>query len=163
MLDVLRGRIDRHGKQGDGLTHKFARLVSGNKEGPRSPHWPTIEKRWKANHPACEVCGSTVGIQVHHKVPFKHDPSLELQDGTGIAPATGGAGAKPNLVSLCEGADGKHHHHLLIGHGQNFQDDNLNVEKDIADAAAVYRAGGPGFEAAIQAIYDRAKANRVKS
>lgn len=155
-LNVLRGRLHEHGKRGDGPSHKLARLLSGSgKEGPRSPHWPTIEKRWKESHPVCAACDSGKGIQVHHKVPFKHDPSLELQDGTGVPPATGKAGDPPNLISLCEGVDEQHHHHLLVGHGDNFQYANLKVAEDAAELKA-YPDRGP-------VIFARAKAGRVKS
>ncbi len=153
-LNVLQGRLREHAKRGNGITHKIAQALTG--EGPRSPHWRTIETRWKKSHPHCAAGANCVGkIQVHHIVPFKHDPSLELQDGTGILPATGKAGDKPNLISLCEGSSDEVHHHLHVGHGGNFQYGNLNVEKDAANLMA-----HPDMEAA---IYSHAMMNRVKS
>lgn len=83
----------------------------GNK---RSPHWASVRKAHLVKEPACRVCGSKQGVQVHHKRPFHLHPELELE------PA--------NLISLCENKS--HDHHLLFGHLGNFQSYNPAVEFD---------------------------------
>ena len=128
LIERTKSRIREAAKNGS----KLAQLVAH--EGPRSPHWPTVEKRWRRAHPACAACGSVVGIQVHHRASFATHPELELRDCSGIAPGTGPVGGEPNLISLCErpGAD----HHLEIGHGGSFAHGGYNPNV-VSDAAAV--------------------------
>jgi hypothetical protein len=139
------GRLHEHGKRGDGITHKFARLVTGDKAGPRSPHWPTIEHRWRKGHPACAACGSLVGVQVHHLAPFHLNKDLELWDCSGIPPGTGPVGGTPNFISLCEeGVGDKEHHHYVIGHSKNWKGWNPNALTDAADMFA-HPQNGPAI------------------
>jgi hypothetical protein len=130
---VLAGKIRAHALRGTGITHLIAQKLTG--EGPRSPHWPTIEKRWKKSHPGCAACGKTSFTQVHHLQSFATHPELELWDCSGIAPGTGPVGGKPNFITLCE-ADGKHH--VGVGHGGSFQHGGFNpdVEADAAELLA---------------------------
>lgn len=80
----------------------------------RSPEWPKLEKEFLSTHPACEACGSTKHLNVHHKKPFHIDASLELNP--------------DNLITLCMDKDC----HLLIGHGDDFKAYNPDVVPDSA-------------------------------
>ena len=83
---------------------------------PRSNKWPTVRKHYLEKHPACEVCGHTKDLQVHHCKPFHLNPSLELDE--------------TNLITLCErGEDGCH---LIFGHLYDFHAFNPNVREDAA-------------------------------
>jgi hypothetical protein len=94
----------------------------------RSPEWPRVEKEHLRIQPHCACCkpGTNEGasLQVHHKFPFHYcialgRPDLELD--------------QRNLITLCENTKDKpsDDHHLLIGHLDNFQSSNLNVDKDV--------------------------------
>jgi hypothetical protein len=87
----------------------------------RSSKWPTVRKHHLEQHPACEVCGGTEKLEVHHKRPFHLLPELELD------PA--------NLITLCEANHGGLNCHLAIGHLGNFKAFNPTV----ADDAAAWR------------------------
>lgn len=80
----------------------------------RSSHWSAVRKAHLEKHPACEVCGGKVKLQVHHRRPFHLHPDLELD------PA--------NLITLCE-APG-HNCHLVFGHLLNFRSFNPDVGSD---------------------------------
>lgn len=80
----------------------------------RSGKWPAVRKKHLAAHPACEVCGTKEGIEVHHVLPYQDHPELELDPG--------------NLLTLCE----KHGCHLAWGHFFNFSSYNPNVRADSA-------------------------------
>jgi len=99
---------------------------------PRAPDWPTYRKHWihgspKAGvspHPTCASCGSKVGPQVHHKVPFQQNRALELDYN--------------NYITLCASIadeDGKPGRicHLDVGHAGSFHRWNPNVEADAAE------------------------------
>ena len=85
----------------------------------RSPHWGKVEKEVVEQNPYCLACGPDVkyerGLQVHHaRIPFHFAillgrPDLELDP--------------RNLVVLCEDEHDvdTEDHHLLLGHGRNFQ------------------------------------------
>jgi 5-methylcytosine-specific restriction endonuclease McrA len=86
---------------------------------PRSGRWPTV--RWKhiQQHPVCEICGASVGLEVHHIVPFSEDPRKELDP--------------ENLWTLCR------KHHFEVGHDPdgidgklrpNWKKSNKNVVRD---------------------------------
>lgn len=81
----------------------------------RSPKWPGVERAFRKLYPRCAVCGKTESVQIHHQFPF-HDvilagrPDLELD--------------KRNLITLCL------HHHLLVGHLNNFVSYNTTVSED---------------------------------
>jgi hypothetical protein len=85
---------------------------------PRSPQWRTVRNRYIKDHPACEACGSTEDLNVHHILPFSTHPELEL--------------VESNLISLCRS------HHLSVGHvcedgRRNWGEcSNPNVRRDAA-------------------------------
>jgi hypothetical protein len=85
----------------------------------RSSEWPTVRKHFLESHPKCEACGGTTQLQVHHKMPFHDDPSLELHP--------------DNLISLCMGPRDCH---IKVGHGDSFKWYNPNVEADAAELLA---------------------------
>jgi 5-methylcytosine-specific restriction endonuclease McrA len=97
-------------------------FVTQHESHARSPHWPTARKHFLEQHPACEACGTTKDLNVHHVVPFHEDPSKILE----LDPA--------NMITLCR------EHHFLIGHQSNWKDSNRNVR---ADAAALRRKLNP--------------------
>lgn len=103
----------------------------------RSPHWPSVEHKFKKTQPVCEACGSTKLIQVHHVKPFHLHPELELDPS--------------NLISLCMGPN---ECHLRIGHGDDFKSYNPNVRED-ADAVKANTAVLPD-------IVTKAKTARLK-
>lgn len=70
----------------------------------RSTHWNRVRAEHLRTHGACEACGRTDELNVHHVVPFHIDPALELD------PA--------NLITLCEHASWNCH--LQLGHGGNW-------------------------------------------
>ena len=83
----------------------------------RSKHWPEAEKAFRAQHPHCQSCPETGHLNVHHKYPFHYvvgceRPDLELDP--------------RNLMTLC--VDPDQEHHLLLGHLDDFESFNPNVE-----------------------------------
>jgi 5-methylcytosine-specific restriction enzyme A len=79
----------------------------------RSPHWETFRKHWLENHGACEVCGRTSGLEVHHKKPFHDHPEDELKES--------------NVITLCETGTNCH---LNYGHAGDFKGYNPGVAVD---------------------------------
>lgn len=65
-------------------------------ESDRSSGWQSVRNEFVRKHPRCEACGSRWELNVHHVVPFKDRPDLELEPS--------------NLVTLCR------KHHFRIGH-----------------------------------------------
>lgn len=168
-IRVKHSQLREHAKRGTGLTHKLAQAVTG--EAPRSPHWPTIEKRWKKEHPDCAACGSGVHVQVHHKESFKLDPALELHDGTDLPPATPPPDGKPNFISLCMS---DLECHLKLGHpgphGFHGGGYNPKVEEHAAAMSKVLAGISSDLHhllvnaeppPAIQAIWDEAASCRI--
>ena len=89
-------------------------------DAKRSSKWPTARKNFlKTVTDGCAACGSKIGIQVHHCVPFHDNPALELDP--------------TNFIALCEHVGGLECHEM-IGHGGDFKHFNPNVR---ADAAAL--------------------------
>lgn len=82
----------------------------------RSNQWPTTRKKHLVTNPFCAVCGGKEKIEVHHKVPFHTDPSLELEPS--------------NLITLCESKSHGVVCHLFIGHSGNYKKINENVDAD---------------------------------
>ncbi len=82
----------------------------------RSGHWPTIRKHHLEAHPVCEVCGGSVKLEVHHRVPFHFHPELELDP--------------TNLITLCEANKDGVNCHLFVGHLGNYKSFNVEVESD---------------------------------
>jgi 5-methylcytosine-specific restriction protein A len=77
----------------------------------RSPKWKTIRKYFLKDHPACEACGSTQNLEVHHIEPVHINPDRELDP--------------TNLITLCD-----KYCHLAIGHLMNYKSFNKNVIED---------------------------------
>jgi hypothetical protein len=101
-------------------------------DAQRSNKWPTARKHFlKIVTDGCAACGSKIGIQVHHCVPFHDNPALELDPS--------------NFIALCEHVGGLECHEM-IGHGGSFKMFNPNVR---ADAAAL--RANPSQLKAIQA------------
>jgi len=53
-------------------------IIKGKGSHLRSPKWHKVEKEHLAKEPACQWCGATVKVQVHHVKPFHLHPELEL-------------------------------------------------------------------------------------
>ena len=70
-----------------------ARVTEG-----RSSKWPAVRAAHLKRQPACVACGGTKELNVHHRVPFHVDPSLEL--------------ASDNLITLCERSPQSCHYHF---------------------------------------------------
>ena len=83
---------------------------------PRSPHWPAVRHAYAVKHPNCAACGGAKMIQVHHIVPFAHDPLRELDT--------------TNFITLCEDPDRLCH--LRVGHCFSWSHFNPHVEEDAA-------------------------------
>lgn len=81
----------------------------------RSPHWSTVRKHFLEKNPCCAVCGGTEKLEVHHKLPFHIDPSLETNP--------------DNLITLCE-ANPVLNCHRIFGHLNNFRGWNPDVVED---------------------------------
>lgn len=82
----------------------------------RSTKWPAARLAHLKKEPACQVCGQTNNLTVHHKRPFHLFPDLEL------------VGA--NLITLCEGPGIACH--ITFGHLGNWSSYNPNVDDDVA-------------------------------
>lgn len=80
---------------------------------PRSGGWGKVEKEKLNLNPACEACGTTELVEVHHIYPFHLYPELEL--------------ALKNLLSLCRP------HHLIFGHYGDWSAFNPDVVKMVRD------------------------------
>ena len=82
----------------------------------RSSQWPKVRAEFLKKNPGCAICGLTDKkyIQVHHRLPFSQDPSLELKE--------------ENLIVLCD-APGREHH-LNFGHLGSFRSWNSEIEID---------------------------------
>lgn len=76
----------------------------------RSSQWRSTERKFRALHPGCRVCGTDKNVEVHHKLPFHDRPDLELDLG--------------NLISLCR------IHHQWWGHLGDWKSFNPDVEAD---------------------------------
>lgn len=84
------------------------------------PHYSTYRK------PACEWCGCTVSLEVHHIIPQSTLKALRLPELVHDP---------RNLVTLCDCP--AHRCHLLYGHLGNFTRDN----NELAEMLAVKRKG----------------------
>jgi 5-methylcytosine-specific restriction endonuclease McrA len=78
----------------------------------RSTHWPECRKKFILAHNECTACNCREGLEVHHKIPFYIDPSLELKD--------------ENLITLCR------YCHLVHGHLRDWSRWNVTVIEDAA-------------------------------
>lgn len=88
----------------------------------RSGRWPAARKKHLEEHPACEVCGGTEKLEVHHRRPFHLHPELELDPS--------------NLITLCEANHGGVNCHLFVGHLGSFKSFNESVSEDAASWAS---------------------------
>ncbi len=80
----------------------------------RSPHWRKVRAEYLKIHPACEACGATESLDVHHCLPYHLRPDLELRP--------------DNLICLCE----KHGCHFTFGHLYWWESWNKDVRADAA-------------------------------
>ncbi len=94
----------------------------------RSPKWPEVEKEHLKIQGQCVACGKSgtnrqVKLQVHHIFPFHYCIALGRKDLELD---------QRNLITLCEDEAGHpaDNHHLLVGHLDDFQSSNLDVETD---------------------------------
>lgn len=84
----------------------------------RSSQWSSFKVQFAKTHPkVCAVCGTTKGLQLHHKTPFSRDKSRELDP--------------TNVVWLCE--QGEHSCHLIFGHLYSFFSYNLDLDNTIKE------------------------------
>ena len=66
----------------------------------RSGKWPYARRKHLKTEPACQWCGQTTHLQVHHIKPYHLFPELEL--------------VPDNFITLCEFPN--HSCHLRVGH-----------------------------------------------
>jgi len=102
----------------------------------RSSKWPAARDEFLKVNTKCAACGGTLHLQVHHKMPFHTNPSMELD------PA--------NFIVLCMGPNECHVH---VGHGDSFHYYNPNVDPDSLEFKI--------HPERKQAIFDRAEAARI--
>lgn len=76
----------------------------------RRPEWVTLRDKILRYRRRCEACGSTLDLQVHHRVPVSVRPDMEL--------------APNNLMVLCMGPL---ECHLRLGHGGEWKYHNPKV------------------------------------
>lgn len=84
-----------------------------SKSKNRSPRWDEVRDDFLARVGRCAACGSKKKLQVHHILPFRLHPELELEES--------------NLIVLCMD---ENECHLKIGHGGSFRSYNPGVEVD---------------------------------
>lgn len=83
----------------------------------RSNEWRRVRNEHLAKHPACEVCGRSANVIVHHIFPVHIAPELELVEN--------------NLITLCETPC-----HFMFGHFFSYHCYN----KDVRSMAKRFRA-----------------------
>ena len=81
----------------------------------RSGKWAAVRRRHLTRQPACQWCGGTQDVEVHHIMPFHLHRELELEP--------------RNLVTLCEHGDLDCH--LRHGHLGNWRSFNPFILHDI--------------------------------
>ena len=84
----------------------------------RSPRWPAVRAAHLRAFPACEACGGSDRVEVHHLMPFHSHPELELEP--------------RNLLTLCVSGPGGMSCHLVIGHGGDWRARNPRAPLDAA-------------------------------
>lgn len=89
----------------------------------QSPQWEALAKKIVKGE-VCEACGSDSHLQVHHRIPFHVDSSLELNPS--------------NLIVLCMSTGFECH--LRVGHGKSWKTYNPNVDWDIQRLKSSNRA-----------------------
>ena len=84
---------------------------------PRSPEWPEFREAFLKEHPTCEACGTNQELQVHHVLPFRDRPDLEM--------------VEENCMTLCMYR--AREDHWQLGHlGLNWSINNPHVREDAA-------------------------------
>jgi len=79
----------------------------------RAPGWSKARKNYLKLHPKCELCGGTKGLEVHHVIPFKESPDLELDPN--------------NFQTLCR----PKRCHIFFGHLGSWRKFNPTVKEDV--------------------------------
>lgn len=97
---------------GDYLDEDEQLADSGLFGAARSSKWSEVRRDFLKLHPACEACGVTTDLNVHHIKPFNQFPELELDP--------------RNLITLCR------KHHFEVGHLGNWRTANATVRADAA-------------------------------
>lgn len=87
----------------------------------RSSQWLAVRRAHLERHPRCACCGGRSRLEVHHIVPFHHQPALELEP--------------TNLITLCRKGPGVNCH-LFVGHLGSFQSWNEGARTDARRWAA---------------------------
>lgn len=82
-----------------------------NKLEGRSRKWPQARKEALKKSPFCAACHDLKDLQVHHIIPFRLRPDLELD--------------QENLIVLCK------HCHFTFGHYNDFRYYNNGVFSDV--------------------------------
>jgi hypothetical protein len=77
----------------------------------RSPKWRSVRDAHVARQPACQACGRSRDVDVHHIIPFHQRPDLELEP--------------TNLITLCSSPC-----HLVHGHFMSWNRWNPTVVSD---------------------------------
>jgi hypothetical protein len=85
----------------------------------RSPLWPRVRAEHLEQEPECQVCGSTIDVEVHHKIPVHIDQSKELD--------------ALNLITLCQ----RNGCHYLFGHARDWKAFNPRVVADCSRARSM--------------------------
>ena len=93
-----------------GLEKREAELELG---AQRSSRWRSVRNEYLRTHKVCAVCGGDNDLDVHHRIPFHKDPSLELEPN--------------NFITLCTP------HHFLVGHLMSWRSWNSEVDRDASD------------------------------
>ena len=95
-------------------------LFSAAHAGERSSQWRSVREVHLRNHQACEACGATKRVEVHHVPPVHEYPDRELD--------------AENLITLCPRC------HLVFGHLGDYQAWNPRVRKDAVRNLAEVKA-----------------------
>lgn len=90
----------------------------------RSGKWPRVRQEHLKREPCCIACGRASNLEVHHVIPYRERPDLELDP--------------QNLCTLCSDPC-----HLVFGHLLNFRSrSNPHVREDAARYMARIRELG---------------------
>lgn len=88
-------------------------------EAPRSPEWAKVRAEHLKIEPACQWCGRSKNLEVHHIWPFAWPGGDKLE----LVP--------DNLITLCESPG--YNCHLEIGHLGDFKSRNPKVREWVHD------------------------------
>jgi hypothetical protein len=99
--------------------------------GDRSPFWRQVRNDFVNAHPACEICGSTKDLEVHHIKPFHLRPDLELDPS--------------NIITLCKSKKWGLDCHFTFGHAGNYYWENKSLLADIKVVKELYHKNGDRF------------------